>query len=115
MKTAAQASKMWCPMIRSRGENALGSAASVNTYDEAFVTPTCYAEDCMMWRWTRPPKLQMQKMGSTSASDCFEEVSGWVKDGAPWHDKEEAWWVQEYTRETDPTLTGYCGLAGVPR
>lgn len=134
MKTTAEASKMWCPMVRSRGENAFSHLASVNTYDEAYVTPTCYANGCMMWRWGQKPRTRYNKTigwGTyTELPGCedvarhefdkseappFPDLDGCEKEDTPWFDTYDWCWVQAYTRETDPTATGYCGLAGVPQ
>jgi len=53
MVSISKAKSMWCPMTRSTAiSNHNGMPCSTNTFDESYVTPTCYADQCMMWRFS---------------------------------------------------------------
>jgi hypothetical protein len=36
----------------------------------------------------------------------------WESNGEPYYDNDEGLWCQKYTRESDPTATGFCGMVG---
>lgn len=48
----------------------------------------------------------------TTADFGTPVTPGWNSDGEPYYDADEGLWCQKYTRESDPTATGFCGMVG---
>lgn len=36
----------------------------------------------------------------------------WISDGEPYYDNDEGLWCLKFTRKSDPTASGFCGMAG---
>lgn len=48
-----------------------------------------------------------------SANDfAVPDGHGWDKQGEPFYDSDEGCWLLNFTRQSDPTACGFCGLVG---